>query len=105
MRLKDAIAPSFHSVHKDIKQGNHTHYWLSGGRGSTKSSFVGVEIILGMMKDKQSNTVALRKVKDTLKDSVFEQLCWAIEILGVDSYWHKSISPLGLTYLPTGQKI
>lgn len=105
IRLSDAIAKPFYPIHKDIKAEAHTHYWLKGGRGSTKSSFIAVEIILGMMKDKNANSVALRKVKDTLKDSVFEQLCWAIEILGVDQYWHKSISPLGLTYLPTGQKI
>jgi phage terminase large subunit len=103
--LSNVIAPSFYPVHKDIKQGTYTHYWLGGGRGSTKSSFVGVEIILGMMKDKNANAVVLRKVKDTLKDSVYEQLTWAIEILGVSQFWHASISPLSLTYIPTGQKI
>lgn len=104
-KLSKVIAPSFHIIHKDIKEGNHTHYWLGGGRGSTKSSFVGIEIILGIMRDSIANAVILRKVKDTLKDSVYEQLSWAIEILGVDHYWHKGISPLALTYIPTGQKI
>jgi phage terminase large subunit len=104
-RLTDVVAPSFYEVHKDLKQGKHTHYWLKGGRGSTKSSFIGIELILGIMSDPQANAVSLRKVKDTLKDSVYEQLSWAIEMLGVDHYWHKSISPLGLTYKPTGQKI
>lgn len=105
VRLKQIIAPSFYSVHKNIKAGKNTHYWLKGGRGSTKSSFIAIEIVLGIMKDQKANAVAIRKVKDTLKDSVFEQLVWAIEKLGVETYWHKSISPLGLTYLPTGQKI
>lgn len=104
-RLSEAIAPAFRTAHRDIKSHNHIHYWLAGGRGSTKSSFAGVEIVLGIMKYPGTNAVAVRKVKDTLKDSVFEQLCWAIEKLGVDHLWHKSISPLGLTYLPTGQKI
>lgn len=105
MRLSTAIAPSFSTVHKSIKSKEFTHYILAGGRGSTKSSFVAIEIILGIMKDPNSNAVVLRKVKDTLKDSVYEQLAWAIDILGVDRYWHKSISPLSLTYIPTGQKI
>jgi phage terminase large subunit len=106
IKLGSIIAPSFHTVHTDIKKGRHSHYWLKGGRGSTKSSFVAIEIILGMMKDPDANCIALRKVKDTLKDSVYEQLSWAIETaLGVDRYWHKGISPLSLTYLPTGQKI
>jgi phage terminase large subunit len=103
--LKSVVAPSFYGVHKHIKQNDYTHYWLGGGRGSTKSSFTAIEIILGIMKDKNANAVVLRKVKDTLKDSVFEQLCWAIEVLGVSQYWHVPEAMLVLTYLPTGQKI
>lgn len=103
--LLDAIAPSFYDIHWDIIDGDHVHYWLAGGRGSTKSSFVGVEIILGMMADPLANTIVLRKVKETLKGSVDEQLEWAIDILGVEDYWHKSLSPLGFTYKPTGQQI
>lgn len=105
MNLSEVIAPSFYEVHKAIKEHKYTHYLLGGGRGSTKSSFVGIQKIIGIVKDPNANGVALRKVKDTLKDSVYEQLCWAIEILGLSQYWHKSISPLCLTYTPTGQKI
>jgi PBSX family phage terminase large subunit len=85
--------------------GLHTHYWLDGGRGSTKSSFASIEIIKGIMEDPEANAVALRKVKDTLKDSVYEQLCWAIEALGVTEYWNIPESKLVLTYIPTGQEI
>ncbi|MDT8901157.1 PBSX family phage terminase large subunit [Anaeroselena agilis] len=104
-RLTDIIAPSFYDAHHDIKDGCHVHYWFKGGRGSTKSTFVSAEIILGMMRDPMANALALRKVKDTLKDSVFEQLTWAIEKLGVSDYWHIKYSPLEMTYTPTGQKI
>jgi phage terminase large subunit len=105
MNLTKAIAPSFYDVHKDIKAEQHTHYWLSGGRGSTKSSFAAVEIVLGIMKDPDANANILRKVKDTLHGSVFEQLVWAIEILGVSKHWDIPKAQLSLTYLPTGQKI
>lgn len=105
MRLKNVIAPSFYKVHKDIKKDLHTHYWFDGGRGSTKSSFVAIEIIIGIMKDPKANCIALRKVKDTLHDSVYEQLCWAIDVLEVGAYWDCKTSPLTLTYTPTGQKI
>lgn len=105
MNLSKAIAPSFFDVHKDIKQGLHTHYWLKGGRGSTKSSFIAIEIILGIMKDPDANAVALRKVKDTLHDSVYEQLAWAIEMLGVSHLWDIPKAQLIMTYIPTGQKI
>lgn len=103
--LSGIIASSFHDIHKDIKLGKHTHYWLRGGRGSTKSSFVAIEIILGIMRDPLANAVGLRKVKDTLHDSVYEQMAWAIDTLGVSDYWEAKISPLSFTYLPTGQKI
>jgi phage terminase large subunit len=103
--LKSVVAPSFYKVHKDIKQQKHTHYWLGGGRGSTKSSFVAIELILGIMKDPNGNCVVLRKVKDTLKESVFDQLVWAIDVLNVSQYWHIPEAKLVLTYIPTGQQI
>lgn len=107
--LKSIIAPSFHEVHKDIKQNLHTHYWLKGGRGSTKSSFISIEIVLGIMKDASknimSNAVVFRRVKDVLRGSVFEQMLWAIEKLGVLPEWEVTYSPLKLTYKVTGQVI
>lgn len=105
VNLTNIIAPSFYDVHWDIADGNHTHYWLSGGRGSTKSSFISVEIILGIMDDPNANAVVLRKVKENLKDSVFEQLVWAIDALGVNHLWEVPEAKLVLTYKPTGQKV
>lgn len=105
IELKDIIAPSFYGLHNDIKNHKHTYYWLKGGRGSTKSSFVSIEIILGMMKDSNANCVALRKVGVNLKDSVYEQLEWAIKMLGVEQHWLSKLSPLELVYIPTGQRI
>ncbi len=109
INLSDVIAPSFYDLHIDIKNNRNTEYMLKGGRGSTKSSFTSIEIILGMMRDAKqgeyTNAVAIRKVKDTLKDSVFEQLSWAIEVLGVSGEWNIPLSKLEITYIPTGQKI
>ena len=109
VRLSEVIAPSFYDLHVDIKNNRYTEYMLKGGRGSTKSSFASIEIILGMMRDAErgefTNAVALRKVKDTLADSVYEQLEWAIDILGVTDEWKCTKSPLQITYIPTGQKI
>ena len=47
VRLSELIAPQFYDIHWDIIEGKHTHYKLYGGRGSTKSSFVSIEIIMG----------------------------------------------------------
>ena len=43
IKLTDVIAPAFYGVHWDIIDGKHTYYDLFGGRGSTKSSFIGTE--------------------------------------------------------------
>lgn len=105
VNLTDVIAPAFYNVHHAIKEKRYSHYWLKGGRGSTKSSFVSIEIIKGMMEDPDANAVILRKVKETLRESVYEQMLWAIDKLGVSHLWHESLNPLSITYKPTGQKI
>lgn len=98
VQLKNKIAPSFYELHHQIRNHDATHYWLKGGRGSTKSSFISIEIILGMMKDPQRNAVVFRKVGGTLRESVYEQLIWAIDALGVADKWKARISPLSLSY-------
>ena len=105
VRLSDLIAPVFWPVWADVKKQAHTHYWLKGGRSSTKSSAISLFIILLVMQDPQANAVCFRKVKETLRDSVFEQVKWAIDKLGVDAYFKCSVSPMEITYRPTGQKI
>lgn len=105
VKISEIIAPSFYELHKDLKNDINTHFWLKGGRMSTKSSFISIEIILGIMKDVNGNAVVMRKVGDTLADSVYAQLIWAIEKLGVSYCWEMKISPLKLVYKPTGQEI
>lgn len=103
--LRKLIAPAFYPVHRDISKGAHTHYFIKGGRGSTKSSFVSIEMILGIMKYGDAGGICFRKIGADLKDSVFNQLLWAIDMLGVSGFWEINLSPLKLTYKPTGQTI
>lgn len=109
INLTDVIAPAFYSVHWDIQDGKHTYYDLYGGRGSCKSSFTAAETVLGMMQDAEegefTNAAIFRKVGNTLRDSVYEQIQWAIDALGVSDLWDSSLSPLQHVYKPTGQKI
>lgn len=103
--LTEVIGPAFYDLHWDILEGNHTYYDLVGGRGSLKSSVVSVEIILGMMEDINANALIYRKVADTIGDSVYEQILWAIDKLGVNDLWKCTKSPYRCEYKPTGQKI
>ena len=61
--LSSLIGPAFYEVHRDIAAHRHVHYWLKGGRGSGKSSFVSLEIILGMMADPKAHAVGYRPVR------------------------------------------
>ena len=72
IRIKDIIAPKFCGVWRQIKSKTHryTHYWFSGGRNSTKSSFISIAIVLLILLDRDANAIIFRKVKDTLKTSV-----------------------------------
>ena len=105
--LSKCIGKAFYSVHKDIQSGKHTYYDLTGGRGSLKSSFVSIEIIYSMMKKQNAkkHAVIYRKVGDTLETSVFSQIEWTVDILGVSHLWKLTKSPMRAEYLPTGQKI
>lgn len=104
-RLTDLIAPSFYGLHWDVLEHNHTHYWLSGGRGSAKSTFISGEIPLGMMVHPERNAIVFRRYGAYLRDSVFSQIIWSLDRLGVLSLWKIQMSPLQLVYKPTGQRI
>ena len=109
VKLTDLIAPSFYDLHHDISEGRYLHHWLPGGRGSTKSSFLSIEIVLSIMADcskgKQTHALVLRRYSNTLRESVFEQLLWAINALGVGHLWKSSVSPMKLIYTPSGQSV
>lgn len=105
VKLTDVIAPGFYELHQDIKDGNHTYYDLAGGRGSLKSSTVSVEIILGLEKDPDANAVVFRKYAVTLRESVYEQMQWAIDMLNLTDEWEPKVSPLQFVKKSTGQKI
>lgn len=99
------IAAPFVDVHRDILDKEHTEYVETGGRGSTKSSFISLEIPTLIKNNPQIHAVCCRKVGNTLRDSVFSQVVWAIDALGLGGEFESRVSPLEITYKPTGQKI
>lgn len=105
INIADCIARSFDSVFWDVQDHGHTFYWLPGGRGSTKSSFVGIEVPLLLMQHPQCHAVVLRKVGNTIKNSVYPQIQWGIEQLGVADRFKYITSPHEIMYKATGQKI
>ena len=81
------------------------HYEASGGRGSMKSSTVSLLVIRLLMEHPDVHALVLRKVGNTIADSVFTQYQWAITQLGVGDWWRARTAPPTLTFKPTGQRI
>ncbi len=105
IKLSDKLGPAFYALARDVFQHGHTHYDLSGGRGSLKSSTVSLLVPLLLINNPNTHALVLRKVANTIRDSVYAQYIWAIGELGMADYWTARVSPLELIYKPTGQKI
>jgi len=83
----------------------HRYRVLKGGKGSKKSTTTAMNFIYRLMKYPLSNLLVVRGVMNTHRDSTFAQLKWAQEKLRVSHLWHNTVSPMEMTYIPTGQKI
>lgn len=103
--ITDCIAGCYLPIHKEVQEGTHSIFHLPGGRGSAKSSFVSLEVVDGIMNDPQANGIIFRRYANTLRESVYSQISWAIDALGVAHLWRGSVSPMVYTYIPTGQQI
>ncbi len=105
IRLSQLIAQPFYIVHMDVRREAYSEYWLKGGRGSAKSSFISLEIVQGIVRDPEANAMIYRKVADTLRDSVYAQMVWAINALELGPWFKCKVSPMEIIYIPTGQRI
>lgn len=84
----------------------YEEYWRShkfyrvikGSKGSGKSKTAALWHIHHMMKYPMSNTLVVRKVYGTLRDSTYTDLLWAIDRLGVTRYWTHTTNPLRITF-------
>lgn len=95
----------FHRMIRDIRAKKHSEYILPGGRGSMKSSTVSL-IILELIKNNSNmHALILRKVGNTIKDSVYAQMKWALDKLNLSEEFTCKVSPMEITYKATGQKI
>lgn len=101
---KELIAPCFYEDWIDIKEGKYSEIEELGGRGSTKSSFIALAIVYNMMRDRQygryTHAVALRRYNKDVANSVFRNIGWAIEKLGVSHLWKRKLTPPRWYYMP-----
>lgn len=93
------------SGYGDFWRNTKRYRVLKGGKGSKKSTTTTLNFIYRLMKYPESNLLVVRRFMATHRDSTFAQLKWAQEKLGVTHLWQNTVSPMEMTYKPTGQKI
>lgn len=102
VRIQDNINPNFKPVWVSDKPYNV----LKGGRNSFKSSVIAMKLVYMMIRyavrGEQANVVILRKVANTIRDSVFEQVKWAIDKFYLSGHFRATVSPFKITHIGTG---
>lgn len=111
------LAPAFKRAFKDVLERRDTdprsptygqtlrEYWFKGGRGSTKSSFISLMLVLHLVRFPKSNAIVFVKIAENIRDSVYKQIRWAIDHLGLTHLFKCITHPFRCEYLPTGQEI
>ena len=101
IRMSELLAAKFHDVWRASKSKDILNVVCAGGRGSGKSSNV-AHIITQLLMRYPVNAVGIRKIDNTLEQSIYEQMKWAIEEQKVTHLFKFNKSPLRITYLPRG---
>lgn len=99
------IPDCFHWAIRDIRDKKHLEYVFKGGRGSTKSTTIGMIIVELMKNNHDIHAVVCRKVGNTIKDSVYNKIKWAIGKQEFTEEFDSKLSPMEITLKATGQKI
>lgn len=99
IEILDLINPNFYDFWLNDDRSRNL---LSGGRSSMKSSVISLKLVTDFMEDPNGNIVILRKVKQYLSTSVYEQIKWAIYMLKLEGEFFFGQSPLVIRHVDTG---
>lgn len=103
IRMSDLIIPKYHANFNDII---HTHQIYTSGRAGTKSSRGALRAIRRIIDKKPGSVVIMRKFHNKLKKTVFSECKRAIHRMKLNKKQFKiTVSPMQITYLPTGNTI
>lgn len=104
-RTEDLFPAHFLKCFNYALHHTYTEYTLYGGRGSCKSSFISLMLLIILAQHENVSAVCIRKHENTCRDSVYAQIRWAIDKLELNDVWKCNVSPLQMTNKLTGQKI
>ena len=103
LKISDLLTSKFYPLYSAWKSNKYTRLVCKGGRGSAKSTNIALILVVDLMQY-PVNTICFRKVGETLRKSVYEQIKSAIKFLGVEEYFEYKLSPLEIIYKERGNK-
>ena len=102
MNIQKNVNPNFKSVWTSEKPYNI----LKGGRNSFKSSVIALLLVYKMLqftsKGKKANVVVIRKVGNTIRDSVYNKIQWSLSKFGIMHQFNPTVSPFKIVHKRTG---
>ena len=102
INIQKEVNPHFKSVWK-TKEPNNI---LKGGRNSFKSSVIALLLVFMMIsyivRGKKANVVVIRKVGNTIRDSVFNKIQWALRKFFIMDEFKATVAPFRITHIKTG---
>lgn len=99
------IAEPFMAAHRRISTDEGGEFWFYGGRASTKSSCISLEIVDGLMKYSKRSALICVKRKTDIREGVYEQMLWALRKHNVIDMWECTVSPMRMVNKATKQAI
>lgn len=102
IKISELVNPHFRKVWNTDKP----EIILKGGRGSFKSSVVSLKLVLMLLshvnRGQHVNIVGVLANANNMRDSIFNQITWAIDMLGATTQFRTYMSPLKIEHIKTG---
>lgn len=102
VNIQKEVNPHFREVWTTSKPYNI----LRGGRNSFKSSVIALLLVFMVVSHvslgRKANVVVIRKVANTIRDSVFLKIQWALLKFGMLDQFDCTVSPFKITHKKTG---
>lgn len=102
IKLSEQINPHFYGMWNTKKP----YIIAKGGRGSFKSSVISLRLVVNVLKQTQenrkANVICVRENATYLRDSVYNQILWAMDLLHVSDEFRAYSSPLRIVHRRTG---
>ena len=99
------LGKEYFEIDRDINSRKYIRYDNKGGRGSLKSSYYAEKVVDQIMLHPHLCALAVRQLVDDLRDSVYAQIVWAIDEMGLTDQFKCTKSPMQIVRKETGQII